>query len=348
MPIINAALTLKDLPPPPPGKLGWPWTDQSQSLLQRLPDGFEWPLISIVTPSYNQGQYIEETIRSVLLQGYPNLEFIIIDGTSTDNSVEIIRKYESWLTYWVSEPDKGQSDAIQKGFSLCTGVIWNWLNSDDLLEPNALQTIGITYQNHSSATIYSGYMTIFGQGESVLAPKCFEMLSELVCIWEKWAVPQPSVFLSRESCLKVKGLNTSLHYGMDYELYLRLSQLPRFNVQSIDTTVARIRRHPLSKTVSQQPAFMREIFNIFDDFAKNNLSTLPKGWRKSRELCAYISDLKFAEKCDLEESPKIPINSFITVSLKHLNKIWKYRYFWGTFKRILIKRLNILISLRNQ
>ena len=136
---INTTLTLKDLPLPPPEKLEWPWTEQSEPLSERIPDNSEWPRISIVTPSYNQGQFIEETIRSVLLQGYPNLEYIIIDGGSTDNSVEIIRKYEPWLTYWVSQPDKGQTDAIQKGFNLSTGVVWNWLNSDDLLEPNALQ-----------------------------------------------------------------------------------------------------------------------------------------------------------------------------------------------------------------
>src|SRR5688572_28969334 len=103
---------LSDLPAPPPGKTGWPWTEETFQLPEAMPDGKRWPRISIVTPSYNQGQFIEETIRSVLLQCYPNLEYIVIDGGSTDDSVEIIEKYKSWLTYWVSEPDKGQVDAI--------------------------------------------------------------------------------------------------------------------------------------------------------------------------------------------------------------------------------------------
>ena len=93
-----------------------------------MPDGSDWPRISIVTPSYNQGQYIEETIRSILLQGYPNLEYIIIDAGSTDQTVEIIKKYEMFLSYWVSESDNGQAHAINKGLSLCTGEIFNWIN----------------------------------------------------------------------------------------------------------------------------------------------------------------------------------------------------------------------------
>ena len=121
MTFVNTALTLKDLPAPPEGKTGWPWTEQSEPLPDRMPDGFDWPRFSIVTPSYNQEQFIEETIRSVLLQGYPNLEYIIIDGESKDKSVEIIKKYEQYLTYWTSEPDRSQSHAINKGWQKCTG-----------------------------------------------------------------------------------------------------------------------------------------------------------------------------------------------------------------------------------
>ena len=333
MPIIRTALTLKDLPPPLPEQSRWPWTEQSQPLPARMPDRSEWPLISIVTPSYNQGQFIEETIRYVLLQGYPNLEFIIIDGGSSDNSIEIIQKYEPWLTYWVSEPDKGQTDAIQKGFNLSTGVLVNWLNSDDVLEANALQKIAIAYQNHPSATMYSGDLTVFGQGEPFLYTKCFQTLSELVCVWEKWAVPQPAVFLSRKAWLAVNGLNTSLHYGMDYELYLRLAQLPGFNVYNIDAPVARIRRHSKSKTSSQQIAFRREILEVFDNFAKNHPSLLPQGWRRSRELFEYISVITFAQYPNNKEISELSLFSFIKLSMPYFLSICRYRFFWGVLRQ---------------
>jgi len=132
---------LNDLPSSFTGKVGWPWTEESPQLSDTMPDGRPWPKISIVTPNYNYGQFLEETIRSVLLQGYPNLEYIIIDGGSTDNSIEIIKKYEKWLAYWISEPDRGQSHAINKGLKMASGEWFNWINSDDLLMPHALKTL---------------------------------------------------------------------------------------------------------------------------------------------------------------------------------------------------------------
>jgi len=129
---------LHDLPKPPAGKTGWPWTEASPQSSEKIPEGSEHLRISIVTPNYNFGHFLEETIRSVLLQGYPNLEYIIIDGGSTDNSVEIIKKYEPWLAYWVSEKDEGITHAINKGMEVASGNWINWLNSDDFLLPGAL------------------------------------------------------------------------------------------------------------------------------------------------------------------------------------------------------------------
>src|SRR5262249_28017307 len=112
-----ASRRLSDLPRPLRDKTGWPWTVESAPAAERLPNGAAWPKISIVTPSYNQGQFIEETIRSVLLQRYPNLEYIVTDGGSKDNTLDILRKYEHFIDFWTSTPDKGQADAINKGFA---------------------------------------------------------------------------------------------------------------------------------------------------------------------------------------------------------------------------------------
>jgi len=325
MPILNS-LTFKDLPPPPSDKSGWAWTEHSQPLPKQMPNGSEWPRISIVTPSYNQGQFIEETIRSVLLQGYPNLEYIIIDGGSTDNSVEIIKKYEPWLSYWVSEPDKGQTDAIQKGFNISTGVIWNWLNSDDLLEPNALQTVAIAYQNNPSATTYGSKLTYFGISTPRIHHKCFQNLSELVCVWEEWTTPQAAIFLLSKACREVKGLNTSLHYAMDYDLYLRLARLPDFRAQLTDTLIAKARLHTDCKTVGQSLACKREMLRIFDEFSLTYPSLLPKGWRKSRTKFVY--HLTLDEASD-NSGIKLPLKSFLQISASFILTVWNYRFFWS-------------------
>ena len=134
--------------------------DRAQ-LPETMSDGHPWPRISIVTPSYNQGQFIEETIRSVLQQGYPNLEYIIIDGGSTDNSVEIIKKYEEYLTYWVSEPDDGQYDAINKGFSRATGEIMAWLNSDDMYVPWTFKTVAEIFDKFEFVNWITGIPTAY-------------------------------------------------------------------------------------------------------------------------------------------------------------------------------------------
>lgn len=128
---------LSQLPSPPHGEHGWPWTEQTDPAIYN-DKGTAWPKITLVTPSYNQGIFVEEAIRSVLLQNYPNLEYIIFDAQSSDESVAVVKKYEQWLTHWKSEPDRGQSHAINKGLALSTGKYFNWHNADDILLSNSL------------------------------------------------------------------------------------------------------------------------------------------------------------------------------------------------------------------
>lgn len=167
--------SLNELPLPVADKRGWPWTEESLPLPETMADGKPWPRISIVTPSYNQGRFLEETLRSVLLQGYPDLEYIVIDGGSTDESGEIIRKYEAWLTYWVSERDQGQSDAINKGWRRCTGDIIVWLNSDDGYAPNALCEVARAFQaNAFPAMVYGQEIVMDHQGNRT---RCWNIAS---------------------------------------------------------------------------------------------------------------------------------------------------------------------------
>lgn len=228
MPIINKALTLQDLPPAPSGQSGWPWTEQSDLLPAQMPDASPWPRISIVTPNYNQGQFLEETIRSVLLQGYPNLEYIIIDGGSTDNSVEIIKKYEPYLTYWVSERDRGQSHGINKGFEKCTGDYIAWMNSSDCYLPNAFKNTFIEFPQCKFDLIYG-----YGYGGNSLQEKrlinatktkvfCLKYLLRFFYSIE-YVIPSQSIFVSKNFLDKVGLLNENLHYWMDLEWLIRMT-----------------------------------------------------------------------------------------------------------------------------
>ena len=159
--------TLADLPPPREGKKGWPWTVETPQAPESMPDGKPWPRISIVTPSYNQGQFIEETIRSVLLQGYPDLEYIIMDGGSTDESVGVLKKYEPWITFWTREPDGGQTEAINKGFKRSTGEIVAWLNSDDLYTAGALHIASKAFAERPHAAVVYGDIAYVNAGTTI-------------------------------------------------------------------------------------------------------------------------------------------------------------------------------------
>ncbi len=255
--------TLTDLPPALPGRTGWPWTEESPHLTDTMPDGSPWPRASIVTPSYNQGQFLEETIRSVLLQGYPNLEYIVIDGGSTDQSVEVIQKYERWLAYWVSEPDAGQSEAINKGFAKSSGDLLGWLNSDDRLRPAGLRVLGRFLQERPEVGIvYGDCGLIDAQGSDVgMFPTGeFSLRRHLIVD----LIPQPAALFRRRVWELNGPLRTDLHYIMDYVLWT-MSALS-CPVVHLPAVVADTRLHDLSKTVDQTIRFKHELEEFYRGF----------------------------------------------------------------------------------
>ena len=252
--------TLAELPPPPPGRSGWPWTIETPSLPSLRPDGSAWPRISIVTPSYNQGQFIEETIRSTLLQGYPNLEYVIVDGGSTDCTVEIVKRYEPWITYWISEKDRGQAHAINKGLANIRPGIFNWINSDDLLMPSALRIIGAIARNQHAI---AGGVTNFSAKERVLIPNSGLLPIAMIAGEESVSFHQPGLWLRSELVLLTGGIDETLHYAFDFDLVIRyLSRYP--TIAYTQQVVAMFRLHDTSKTCSNPERIEIERLLIYE------------------------------------------------------------------------------------
>lgn len=247
---------LNELPTPPPGKTGWPWTEASPQTPEAMANGLPWPRISIVTPSYNQAAFIEETIRSVLLQGYPDLEYIIMDGGSTDGTLEVIHRYEPWLTHWVSEHDRGQSDAINKGWRHATGQIVAWLNSDDVYTQGAFSAVAPRFCDGESVGLVFGHVNEFQEPGGLW---CKTMRSRHTTLEEMLFDPpicQPGAFINRKCLSEMGELDTELHYCFDYDLWLRIAQ--HWEIIPIDITIARYRLWSGSKTVAEPDRFYPE------------------------------------------------------------------------------------------
>lgn len=241
--------TLAELPPPPAGNAGWPWTEQSEQLPETMPNGRHWPKISIVTPSFNQGQFIEETIRSVLLQGYPNLQYIIIDGGSTDNSVEIIRRYEPWLSYWVSELDAGQAQAINKGLAHSTGEIVAWLNSDDVYLPGVLGEAAKWLMKHPEVAVVYGRSRFIDENGKELHGY-YSNPFDLEEMLYYCRIPQPSSFIRKWAIEQVDYLDQEWSFIMDYDLWMRIGL--RYPLRYFEKTWSYFRRHATSKSITQE------------------------------------------------------------------------------------------------
>jgi hypothetical protein len=225
---INMQPQLQKLPNPNTDKIGFPWTEETRQVSQLGIDGNSYPKITIITPSYNQGQYLEETIRSVLLQNYPNLEYIIMDGGSSDNSVEIIQKYSNYITHWVSEPDRGQTHALNKGIALATGDILAYLNSDDYYQPGTLFKVAEYFLKFPKVDLLHGcchYVNEQGEkmGEQLGNIQSFAEILDLWGVWwQQRQFVQPEVFWSKEITNRIGEFREDLHYVMDYEYWCRI------------------------------------------------------------------------------------------------------------------------------
>ena len=336
MPIITTPLTLKELPPPPPEKTGWPWTEQSEPLPDRMPDGSEWPRISVVTPSYNQGEFIEETIRSVLLQGYPNLEYIIIDGGSTDNSVEIIKKYEQYLAYWVSERDRGQSHALNKGFRRATGQFIGWQNSDDYYHPEIFTHVAkISVLQPNIDVVYGKIYYADDETKTISPYPVSEVTLESMIPYP--SVCNQSVFFRDRVFNENNFIDESFQHCMDQEFIIRLL-IKGYKFQSEYKIVGYYRLHNNAKSSKQINVWAEEAMKLYKSIYQN--IDLSLDVRKKSKDCIYGLCLDNFGKLRLELFRKSVMELVATLGMKALTPelIIKYLISFVELKNIVIMK----------
>lgn len=311
------------LPPSPSGKTGWPWTEETEPG-SYSPD-IQWPKISIITPSYNQGQFIEETIRSILLQNYPNLEHIVIDGGSSDQTVEVIKKYEPWLTFWVSEKDKGQTHAINKGIQKITGDIYTWINSDDTCLPGALKAAADYLIKHpDTGAIFAD--SIFTEADGKILSQTRPVppfdFKNFVANCQN-PISQPSSFVRREVIEKTGGLDPFFYYFMDWDFWLRAGLF--YKIDHLEEVWSTYRLHADSKTVSQSRTAAPELEYMYKKFfSRNDLPPEIRRIEKKAMMNMYFTsgsysltgnDRRFAARMARKAISQYPLGLFSTKSL---------------------------------
>ncbi len=214
------------------------------------------PKISVITPSFNQAEFLERTICSVLDQGYPDLEYIVIDGGSTDGSVDIIRKYADCLAYWVSEPDRGQVDAINKGLQRATGEWLCWQNSDDIFFPGAFDELAKTASTHPKANLIIGDMMLIDKTDRPLRDLRYVTPSHAALLAEGMLLANQAAFWRRDLQERVGLLDESYHCSFDYDWFLRLTRECRG--LHVDRFWGGLRLHGATKASNQAEVFLQE------------------------------------------------------------------------------------------
>jgi glycosyltransferase involved in cell wall biosynthesis len=243
------------------------------------------PRISIITPSFNQAEFLERTIKSVLGQGYPNLEYIIIDGGSTDDSVDIIKKYEGRITFWVSEKDNGQAEAIKKGFDKAAGDIYAWLNSDDIYLPGTLTKISNIFQETTADIVYGDEYVIDKDdnivGERLQLPFPYRFALPFM-VYGGFCPYQPATFWKKSIHEKAGGIDTQFKFVIDPDLFARFI-LENANFVHIGEKLTSFRVHETSKTCTIQNV-RKEERNILHEKYGNNVSIFLRSEFFTRKL----------------------------------------------------------------
>lgn len=253
-----------------------------------------YPLITIVTPSYNQGQFIEETILSVLNQTYKNIEYIVVDGGSTDNTMEVVNKYRDRIDIIINEKDKGQTDAINKGFRLAKGELVGWINSDDILYPDCVLKIVELYQKHQDGAIFYGSRSNFIDEKGIIFKlNIIEIPNRNHLLNHNYSVIQQGSFYSIALIKKCNYLNEKLHFCMDLDLWLKLLEFgPIYSHNS--QPLAAFRFWGETKTITGRGKFLQEIRHTLLKHDANPMSPniLRTYWYEAKDLVKRILEYK--------------------------------------------------------
>ncbi|HRJ57534.1 MAG TPA: glycosyltransferase family 2 protein [Anaerolineales bacterium] len=248
-------------------------------------------LVSIITPSFNQAKYLEQTIRSVLSQDHPHIEYIVMDGASTDGSVDTIEKYADELTYWESQKDNGQADAINKGFARASGDIIAWLNSDDFYLPGTVSAAVKIFDENPDVVLVYGNMLAVDENGATFNTLTYKQLTleDLLCFQ---IIGQPAVFMRRSALQKTSGLDLSFHFLLDHLLWIQIAKHGR--ILHVDQTWAAARYHAEAKNRAKAAEFGREAFRILDVVEKDqSLSPILSSIHRRARASAHRVDARY-------------------------------------------------------